>query len=118
MRFVLGLTLERDRGEWSTVCERQFDANQGGLRAAMSATVQTAKNSPEHTTSGLPRITDNGAAERNPLVWMAEINGLLVDLRDMPRDVQEIAFAKGMIPLHPGGSKGSIVNETVAKCAI
>ena len=49
---------------------------------------------------------------------MAEVNGLLVDLRDMPRDVQEIAFAKGMIPLHPGGSKGSIVNETVAKCAI
>jgi hypothetical protein len=77
----------------------------GGLRAAMSATVQTAKNSPEHTTSGLPRITDNGAAERNPLVWMAEINGLLVDLRDMPRDVQEIAFAKGMIPYIPADRK-------------
>ena len=30
----------------------------------------------------------------NPLVWMAEVNGLLVDLRDMPREVQEIAFAK------------------------
>ncbi len=29
-------------------------------------------------------------AERNPLVWMAEVNGLLVDLRDMPREVQEI----------------------------
>jgi hypothetical protein len=28
---VLGLTLERDRGEWSTVCERQFDANQRGV---------------------------------------------------------------------------------------
>jgi hypothetical protein len=29
---------------------------------------------------------------------MAEVNGLLVDLRDMPREVQEIAFERGMIP--------------------
>ncbi len=39
--------------------------------------------------------------EKNPLVWMAEVNGLLVDLRDMPREVQEIAFEKGMIPYIP-----------------
>jgi hypothetical protein len=39
--------------------------------------------------------------DRNPRVWMAEVNGLLVDLRNMPREVQEIAFAKGMIPYIP-----------------
>jgi hypothetical protein len=39
--------------------------------------------------------------EQNPLIWMAEVNGLLVDLRDMPREVQEIAFEKGMIPYVP-----------------
>ena len=39
--------------------------------------------------------------DQNPLVWMAEVNGLLVDLRDMPREVQEIAFEKGMIPYIP-----------------
>ena len=39
--------------------------------------------------------------DRNPLVWMAEVNGLLVDLRDMPREVQEIAFEKDMIPYIP-----------------
>ena len=37
----------------------------------------------------------------NPLVWMAEVNGLLVDLRTMPREVQEVAFAKGIIPYIP-----------------
>jgi hypothetical protein len=37
----------------------------------------------------------------NPLVWMAEVNGLLVDLRTMPREVQEVAFAKGIIPFIP-----------------
>jgi hypothetical protein len=39
--------------------------------------------------------------ERNPLVWMAEVNSFLVDLRDMPREVQQIAFDKGMIPYIP-----------------
>ena len=39
--------------------------------------------------------------DQYPLVWMAEVNGLLVDLRDLPREVQEIAFAKGMIPYLP-----------------
>ena len=38
---------------------------------------------------------------QNPLVWMAEVNGYLVDLRTMPREVQEIAFEKGLIPYIP-----------------
>ncbi len=37
----------------------------------------------------------------NPLVWMVEVNGILVDLRQMPREIQEIAFHKGMIPYIP-----------------
>lgn len=39
--------------------------------------------------------------DRNPLVWMARIDGLLVDLREMPREVQVIAYEKGMIPYVP-----------------
>ncbi len=39
--------------------------------------------------------------DRNPLVWLAEVNGLVVDLRDMPREVQVIAFERGMIPYIP-----------------
>jgi hypothetical protein len=38
---------------------------------------------------------------KNPLVWMAEVNGLLVDLRDTPREVQMIAHEKGLIPYIP-----------------
>ncbi|HTV32068.1 MAG TPA: DUF6398 domain-containing protein [Methylocella sp.] len=37
----------------------------------------------------------------SPLVWMAEVNGFIVDLRHMPREVQQIAFDKGMIPYIP-----------------
>jgi hypothetical protein len=39
--------------------------------------------------------------EDNPLVWMLEVNGLLVDIRYAPREVQEIAFNKGLIPYIP-----------------
>jgi hypothetical protein len=38
---------------------------------------------------------------QDPLVWMAEVNGMLVDIREMPREVQVIAFEKGMIPYIP-----------------
>jgi hypothetical protein len=39
--------------------------------------------------------------DQNPLVWMAEVNGMLVDLRDMPRELQVIAYEKGVIPCIP-----------------
>lgn len=31
-------------------------------------------------------------------VWMISVNGLIVDIREMPRAVQEEAFQRGMIP--------------------
>jgi hypothetical protein len=39
--------------------------------------------------------------EDNPLVWMLNVNGLLMDIRHAPREVQEIAFQKGLIPYIP-----------------
>ena len=39
--------------------------------------------------------------DHNPLMRMAEVNGDPEDLRDMPREVQEIAFETGMIPYIP-----------------
>ena len=44
----------------------------------------------------LPSLLD-----QNPLVWMAEVNGLLVDMRQMPREAQQVAFDKGLIPYIP-----------------
>ncbi len=39
--------------------------------------------------------------DQNLLVWLLEVNGLLVDVRHMPREVQEIAYRKGLIPYMP-----------------
>ena len=44
----------------------------------------------------LPSKLDN-----NPLAWTLSVNGLMVDIRRMPREVQEIAFEKGLIPYIP-----------------
>ena len=39
--------------------------------------------------------------EDNPLVWMLEVNGFMMDVRHAPREIQEIAFEKGLIPYIP-----------------
>jgi len=42
-----------------------------------------------------------GLAHDNPLIWMLQVDGLVVDVRHMPREVQALAFAKGLIPFIP-----------------
>lgn len=37
----------------------------------------------------------------NPLAWLISVNGLLVDVRHMPREIQEEAYRRGMIPYLP-----------------
>jgi hypothetical protein len=37
----------------------------------------------------------------NLMVWLLSVNGLMVDIRYMPREVQVLAFEKGFIPYIP-----------------
>lgn len=46
--------------------------------------------------------------EDNPLVWMIEVNGLVMDMRAAPRGFQEAAYAKGLIPFVPDNKKESV----------
>jgi hypothetical protein len=39
--------------------------------------------------------------EENPLAWLIEVNGLVVDARMMPIEVQEEAYRLGLIPYVP-----------------
>ena len=39
--------------------------------------------------------------EDNSLIWMVKVNGLIVDVRDMPLEIQQQAFEKGIIPYVP-----------------
>ncbi|GAC1621487.1 MAG: hypothetical protein NVS4B11_14550 [Ktedonobacteraceae bacterium] len=44
----------------------------------------------------LPSLIDT-----NPMAWMIQVNGLIVDARHLPRAIQEEAFRKGLIPYIP-----------------
>ena len=54
-----------------------------------------------HTNRMDPTWMLKSIADQNPLLWMAEVNGLLVDLRETPREAQVIAYEMGMIPYIP-----------------
>ncbi len=37
----------------------------------------------------------------NPLTWMFEIKGYIIDIRQAPREIQVVFFEKGLIPYIP-----------------
>jgi hypothetical protein len=37
----------------------------------------------------------------NPFVWVFDVNGLLMDMRVAPREIQEQAYEMGIIPYIP-----------------
>ncbi len=46
-------------------------------------------------------LSSNGAAEDSSLVWMVSLNGFIIDARSLPREIQEEAVDKGLIPYLP-----------------
>lgn len=48
-----------------------------------------------------PRWTPPSRLRDNPFVWLIEVDGLLVDARTLPREMQEKAVAAGAIPFLP-----------------
>jgi hypothetical protein len=53
-----------------------------------------------------PEWTLPSLMDRNPLAWMIQVNGLMVDARHVPREIQEEAFRKGLIPYIPEDQAG------------
>lgn len=39
--------------------------------------------------------------DNNPMAWWIRVNGLIVDARTMPQEIQEMAYEKGLIPYIP-----------------
>jgi hypothetical protein len=62
-----------------------------------------------------PRFSTRKMVDQNPMTWMLQLkNGMIVDVRDAPREVQEEAFRRGLIPYIPadgapaaGGAKAA-----------
>jgi len=71
----------------------------------LSASTMQAKSKQIRDLVGMspfdPDWTIPSMVEKNPLIWMLEINGLIVDVRSAPRTIQEEAFRRGLIPYVP-----------------
>ncbi len=48
-----------------------------------------------------PAWTLSSLMDLNPLVWLVSLDGVLVDLREMPRELQVMAHEQGIIPYVP-----------------
>lgn len=48
-----------------------------------------------------PEWTLTSRLDDNPLVWMLQVDGFVTDIRRCPREAQEVAFQKGLIPWIP-----------------
>jgi hypothetical protein len=58
-----------------------------------------------------PKWTLPSRMDDNPLIWMLEVNGLMMDIRGCPREVQEVAFEKGLIPYIPADRADDTAGE-------
>ena len=54
-----------------------------------------------------PRWTLPSRMDENPTAWMLEVNGFVMDIRNGPREPQESAFEKGLIPYIPADRAGA-----------
>ncbi len=58
-----------------------------------------------------PAWTLRSRMDRNPLAWMIQINGFIIDARYLKREVQEEALRKGLIPYIPERPQSVDENE-------
>jgi len=65
-----------------------------------------AKSKQVRDMLGVPHFDPNwylpSKLDDNPMAWHIMVNGFIVDARSMPREVQELAYEKGLIPYIPG----------------
>jgi len=65
----------------------------GNKAAEINNTLKISYMSPEYCLKSL--------VDSNPAIWYLSVNGFLTDIRKMPREAQEVAFRKGLIPYIP-----------------
>lgn len=90
-----------------------FDASQTPHIAAsqiweyfeLSSSTMQAKSKQIRDLLGMypmdPEWSTPAMVDQNPLIWMLEVNGLIIDVRQAPREIQEAAFRQGLIPYIP-----------------
>jgi hypothetical protein len=83
-----------------------FGVSQGTMLAKSKKIRELLKLMPLHPGWCISVLIDD-----NPLVWMVEINGFVMDMRTAPREFQEAAYAKGLIPYIPDDQEDSVSDD-------
>ena len=100
VRAVGGVNFLHDKSQTphmrSTDIDHYLGTSPSSGAAKLAAIRKMLKMSPLDPNWTLP-----SRLEDNPMVWMLQVNGFMVDVRHAPREVQEIAFNKGLIPYLP-----------------
>jgi len=78
-----------------------FDVSKGTGYAKSKQVCDMLVMTPFDPVWCLPSMLDD-----NPMVWYIMVNGFIVDARSMPREVQVLAYEKGLIPYIPGERPG------------
>jgi hypothetical protein len=100
VRAVGGVNFLHDKSQTpymrSTDIDHYLGTSPSSGAAKLAAIRKLFRMSPfDHEWTLPSRIDDN------LMIWMVEVNGLIVDIRNAPRHLQEIAFNKGLIPYIP-----------------
>lgn len=78
------------------LCEL-FGVGKSGCSARARSIMDTLRMGPAD-----PRWYRPSKIGENPLAWLISVDGLIVDARNAPREIQEEALRKGLIPYLPG----------------
>jgi Domain of unknown function (DUF6398) len=80
-------------------------ASQIATHFGLSSSTMQSKSKQIRDLLGMYQMDPNWSIpsmiDQNPLVWMLEINGIIIDMRHAPRNIQEEAFRRGLIPYVP-----------------
>lgn len=83
-----------------TMTQQEFSKAIGVSPATISAKSRDIWNGLDLTPLD-PDYTVASQFGRNPMVWMVEVDGFIVDLRSAPRELQVKAYEQGLIPYIP-----------------
>ena len=90
----------------STEIARGFGISMATMLAKAKAIREGLDLIPFHPDWSLPSRLDD-----NPLLWMLEVNGFLMEIRHAPREAQIVAYEKGLIPYVPADRKEAVKDD-------
>jgi len=100
VRAIGGVNFLQDKSQTSYMRSTDIDHYLG-----TSTSSGAAKLSAIRKMFGMHQLDPNWSLpsrlDENPMVWMLQVNGFMMDVRQATREFQQIAFKKGLIPYIP-----------------